>query len=94
MILKNHRKEDVSKILSSTLGDCEISMHLGNTLRKAVTRFDRESAHPSQLNIRKESCCTAANPGVTDRLSHCVGMITKNRKLGKVKIRKKCTKVM
>ena len=51
------------------------SMVSQNTRQKAVTGLDRESAHPLQLNTRKGSCCTAANPGVTERLSPCVGMI-------------------
>ena len=36
-------------------------------MHKAVTGLDRESAHLSQLNTKKGSCCTAANPGVGDK---------------------------
>ena len=36
---------------------------------KALTGWDRESAHPLQLHVMKGSCCTAANPGATGRFS-------------------------
>ncbi len=38
-------------------------------IAKALTGLDRESAHPLQLHAVKRSCCTAANPGGTGRLS-------------------------
>ncbi len=44
--------------------------------QKAFTGLDRKSAHPLQLHAVSRSCCTAANPGATGRLSPWVGMTT------------------
>ena len=42
--------------------------NLFHCLAKAVAGLDRESAHPLQLNTRKWSCCTAANPGCSENV--------------------------
>ncbi len=43
---------------------------------KALTGLDRESVHLLQLHAVKRSCCPAANPGATGRLSPLVDMTT------------------
>ena len=39
------------------------------SMPKALTGLDRESAHPLQLHVVKQSCCTAANLGATGWIS-------------------------
>ena len=51
--------------MSITRGGAQNSFRL-----KALTGLDRESANQLQLHAVTRSCCTAANPGTTGRITY------------------------